>query len=143
MAGMSLRKTWVAGSCVDGPRLRVTLRFCERAFDFIGDRRIARPDLGWPGADELAVRPDQVFVEIPARRAGFADDAGGPAIERVGVGADDAVFLGQREIDLVIRLAELLDVGRRPRLLLAEIVGRHAEHDEALGAIAAPQRFEV
>src|SRR6266849_8954756 len=115
----------------------------QRALDFGDDRGIARAHWRWPGAGELAVGTDQVFVKVPARRAGFAEDGGDPAIERVGAGADDPVLLGQREIDLVIRLAELLDVGRRPRLLLAKIVGRYAEHDKAARAIAAPQRLEV
>ncbi len=68
---------------------------------------------------------------------------GDPAVERMGLGADDPAFLRQRKVDSVIGFAELLDLGRRSRLLLAEIVGRHAEHHEAAVAVVLPQRFET
>src|ERR1700704_1425763 len=99
-----------------GMTAELSLWLRQRALDFGGDRGVARADLRWPSAGELAVGADQVFMEVPARRPGFAQEAGDPAIEWVGVGADHPVLLGQREIDLVIRLAELLNVGRRPRL---------------------------
>ena len=82
-------------------------------------------------------------MEIPARGRALAKLDGDPAVERMGAAADDPVFLGQREIDLVVGLAELFDLGSRTRLLLAEIVGRHAEHNKAARLIPPPQGFEV
>src|SRR5207248_4695542 len=98
--------------------------FRQRALDLLRDRAVGRAHLRRPGAGQLAVRADQVFVEIPARRAGLAELGGDPAVERVGSAADYPILLGQREIDLVVGGAELFDLGGRARLLLAEIVGR-------------------
>ena len=81
---------------------------------------------------------DQEFVKVPARRSGLAQGVGDPAVERMGLGADNPAFLRQRKVDGIIGFAELLDLGRRSRLLLAEIIGRHAEHDEAAVAVALP-----
>ena len=115
----------------------------ESFVDLAGDRGIGRPHLRGPGAGQLAVGSDQVFAEIPARRAGLAESRGDPAVERVGGGADDPDLLGQREVDLVVGLAELFYLGGAAGLLLAEIVRGHAEHDEAAVAVALPQRLEI
>src|SRR5205814_8407705 len=61
----------------------------------------------------------------------------------MGGAADDPIFLGQRKIDLVVGLTELFDLRRRTRILLAEIVGRHTEHNKAARLIPPPQGFEV
>src|SRR4029077_19959622 len=92
---------------------------------------------------ELAVRSHQIFVEIPARRTGVAERFRDPAVERVCLAANDPALFGQRKVDGVIRRAEPLDLGGRTRLLPAEIVGRHTEHDETTIAIALPHGFEI
>src|SRR5204863_7470548 len=85
----------------------------------------------------------QILVEVPARRTGLAEVLSDPAVERVGLAADQPVLFGQREVHREIRGAELLDLAGRARLLPAEVVGRNAEHDEPTIAIALPQRFEI
>ena len=115
----------------------------QHLVDFRDDPRVGGRDLGRPGAGQFAVGRDQEFVKVPARGSGFAEGFGDPAVERMGLGADNPAFLRQREVDGVIGLAELLDLGRRSRLLLAEIIGRHAEHDEPPVAVALPQRLET
>ena len=55
----------------------------------------------------------------------------------------DVLLGGQREIDVEIDLAELLDRGRLTRLLLTEIVGGHAQHHQAAIAIAFPDFLET
>src|SRR5262249_50830391 len=102
------------------------------------DSAVARGDLRWPGADDLAIGTDQVFVKVPARRAGLAEFRRNPLIKRMSFAADNAGFLGQRKIDGIARSAEALDLGGRSRLLRPEIVRRHAEHDETAATVALP-----
>src|SRR5271155_1858171 len=61
----------------------------QQPLDLGGDSAVARGDLRWPGAGELSVGPDQVFVKVPTGRAGFANLRGYPSIERVSLGADN------------------------------------------------------
>src|ERR1700730_5206969 len=82
-------------------------------------------------------------VKVPARRTSLAKRLSDPAIERMGFAADDAGFLGKREVDRITRGAEALNLGRRSRLLRPEIVRRHAEHDEPAIAVALPQLLEI
>ena len=82
-------------------------------------------------------------MEVPARQRALAQGRADPAVERMRRGADHPDLLGQREINLVVGLAERLDLRGAARLLLAEIVARHAEHDEPPVAVLPPQRFEV
>src|SRR5262249_28316339 len=78
-----------------------------------------------------------------ARRAGLAERLGDPAIEGMSLAADYPVLFGEREIHRITRGAKALDLGSRSRLLLPEIVRRHAEHDEPAVAVAPPQRLEI
>src|ERR1700730_11732733 len=56
--------------------------FCrQQTLDFGGDSVVGRGDLGGPRTGQLAIRPDQVFVEVPARRAGLTENRGDPAVE--------------------------------------------------------------
>ena len=59
------------------------------------------------------------------------------------VAADHPVFLGQREIDIVIGHAELLDLSGGAGLLRAEIVGRDAKDDQSLIAVLPPERLQI
>src|SRR5438045_4926232 len=75
-------------------RQRTRLRRRQHSFDLGRDCTVGRLDLRRPGAGQRAIGADQVFVEIPARRAGLAELGGDPAIERMGGAADHPVFLG-------------------------------------------------
>src|ERR1051325_4313903 len=138
-AGIAAERWSRGGHC---PAWARSPRRRQHPFDLGGDGVIGRLDRGRPGAAKLTVGADQVFVEIPERGGPLAELGRNPAVERVGGAADKPIFLGKREIDLVVGLAELFDLGRRARLLLAEIVGRHAEHDEAPRLAAPPHGFE-
>src|SRR6516162_7869401 len=94
----------------------------QQTLDLGGDSPVARGDLRWPGADELSIRPDQIFVKVPAWRAGLAKLCCNPLIKRMSFAADNSAFLRKREVDGIPRSAELLDLGGRPRLLRPEIV---------------------
>ena len=115
----------------------------KQLLDFAGDAAVGRRDLRRPRTGKLAIGSHQIFVEVPARRAGLAEAFRDPAVERVRLAADDPALFGQRKIDGVIRRAELLDFAGRARFLPAKVVGRHAEHDEPAIAIALPQGFKI
>ncbi len=72
--------------------------------------------------DEMAVRTDQIFMEVPTRLAGKSDLTRGPAIERVRGVAFDLNLVRHREVDAVIDLAERADLICRTWLLATEIV---------------------
>src|SRR3954453_20255556 len=82
-----------------------------------------------------AVRGHQVFVEVPARHRGGSQFPPGPLVEGVRLGAGYRLLVGPREVDCEVDRAEVLDLFGAPRLLPAEIVARHAEHDEAAVAV--------
>ena len=82
-------------------------------------------------------------MEVPLRRSRVAEFVGDPAIERVGPGADHALFRGHGEIDGVVRLAEGPYLRFVMRLLAAEIVRRHAEHDQPAVPVTLPQRLQI
>src|SRR5260221_1253898 len=117
--------------------------FRQQPFDLGRDFLVRRPDPRRPGAGDAAVGRDEVFVEVPARRSGVAELLGDPAEERMRGGADDVLLVGERKIDRVVALAELLDLVGRARLLLAEIVRRHTDDDEAAIAVLTPERLEI
>src|SRR6516164_7029969 len=48
--------------------------------------------------------------------AGFTERVCNPAIERMGITAEDAALLGERKIDRIIRRTKFFDLGRRSRL---------------------------
>src|SRR5579885_2873730 len=77
----------------------------QQPLDLAGDRGVGRPHLRRPGAGELAVRADKVFVEVPARRPRLAQLFGDPAVERMRRRADHPHLFGQRKADAVIGLA--------------------------------------
>src|SRR4051812_49210540 len=60
----------------------------QELLDLGGDGAVGRLDRGGPGAGELAVGRDQVFVEVPARRRALAQLGGNPAEEGVRAAAD-------------------------------------------------------
>ena len=59
----------------------------------------------------------------------------------MGVAALHRNLLGQREIDLILRFAELFYFVGAARLLLSEIIGRDAENNEAAPALYAKLGF--
>ena len=81
-------------------------------------------------------------MEVPLRNARVPEFVGNPAIQRVGVGADDPLLGGHREIHAVIGFAKRLDRRLVVRLLAAEVVRRHAEHDQSALAVAFPERLQ-
>src|SRR6516165_9269595 len=85
----------------------------QQPLDLGGDSAVARGDLRWPSAGQLAVA------------------------------TDDPIFLSKREVDGITRGTEALDLGGRSRLLCPEIVRRHAEYDETAATIALPERLEI
>src|SRR5215469_15855577 len=111
----------------------------QRRFDRAGDGAVLGRDPRGPSAGKRAVGGDEIFVEIPAWRAGLLRD---PLIEGMRLAARHRLFRRERKIDAVILLAKTLDLALAPRLLRAEIIRRHAEQDEALIAIALPQLLE-
>src|SRR5215469_12060601 len=69
--------------------------------DRVDDAGIHRLDLGREHGREMAVAPDQVFVEVPARRLDRALDRG-PSVERMRILAPDLLFGGEREGDAIV-----------------------------------------
>src|SRR5579871_2262571 len=104
-----------------------SLSRAKRLLDGSRDCGIGGIDARRPRARDRAIGTDQIFVEIPARRARFAELAREPAIKRMGVLADHALLRREREIDLVVALAKALDFGFAAGFLSAEIIRRHAE----------------
>src|SRR5258707_126565 len=54
----------------------------QQGLDLGGDSAVGRGDLRRPCAGGLAVGTDQGFLEIPSRRAGFAEGLNDPSIKR-------------------------------------------------------------
>src|ERR1700679_1037471 len=84
--------------------------FGDRLIDCRADLLSARLRPRAEGAREGAVLVDEVFVEVPFRRGGFAELLRDPFVERVRAGADDVLLRGHREVDRETRLAEGLDL---------------------------------
>src|SRR5450830_453505 len=105
-------------------------RFCDNA-------RAACRRYSPESSFSVAVAADQVFMEIPARRLQRALDHR-PLVERVGVLALDRDLFGERKGDVIFPMRGLADVAGAARLLAAEVVGRHGEHDQPLVAVARP-----
>lgn len=114
----------------------------QQGLDRVGDGAAVRLHRGGPGGGDAAIGGQQIFVEVPARRLRLAQRLGDPAVERVGFRPGHRVFRGHREVDPEIHLAELPDLLGAARLLPAEIVRRHAQHDEAAVAVLVPQRLQ-
>src|SRR5579883_290324 len=92
--------------------------------DLTGDLGRGRADLARPGAGELALLVDQVFVEVPFGQRALARLAADPLVEAVRVHADDLLLGRHGEGDAVVGLAELGDLGLGLGLLRAEVVRR-------------------
>src|SRR6202040_1064888 len=132
---LARRKGWRGAS---------TARFgLQQSVDLPGHGAIGRSDRGRPRALQAAIGPDEILVEIPARRAGLAELGGNPAKEGMRLGPDHLLLFREREVDGIVAFTEFLDLRRRARLLLAEIVGRHADDDDPAVAVALPQRLEI
>src|SRR3546814_716893 len=63
-------------------------------------------------------------------------------IQRMLIGAAHRDLREQREVHVVIRRAEILDLGVAAGLLFLEIVGREAEHFQPLAALVLIQLFQ-
>ena len=118
-------------------RAEVGLAFFQIFDDLLrrGGRRMPRHH------PSLAI--DQELAEVPRDRAGhwrtFTRERGE---ERMLLRAvRDADFGEQREGHLVVRGAELLDLGGRARFLRAEVIARETKHDEAARAVFLMERF--
>jgi hypothetical protein len=86
--------------------------------DRCGQQGVVGLDPRGPGAGQAAIRRDQILVEVPARCGVRTEFCGDVTEERMRAGAADRLLLGQREVDVEIDLAELLDLGRAARLLV-------------------------
>src|SRR5690606_22274889 len=99
----------------------------DRLDDFgivrLGSRRVA--------GDDLAILADQELLEVPANLAAagwLGVDRGQFLVKGGGVFAVHVDLFQQREVDPVSGRAEFGDFFRRPRLLAAELIARHADH---------------
>ena len=114
---------------------------------------MAADDLGRLGVDggpepvdHLAVGGDQELLEVPLDVAGVALGVGRLGqllVEGMALLAVDIDLLGDGEGDAVGGRAEGGDLVRRPRLLAAELVARHAEDGEAAVAVLLLQVLEA
>lgn len=80
-------------------------------------------------------------MEVPFWRSTFSQFRGDPAVERMGVSADDHTLLGNRKSNAVPD-AQSLDRGVRTRFLLAEVIGWNADHDQAPVPISIPKLLQ-
>src|SRR4029077_19389812 len=87
---------------------------------------------------QVAVAPDQVFAEIPARPLERPLGCR-PFVKRMGVLALHGHLFRDRKGDVVLALGGGVDVAYASRLLAAKIVGRHAENSQPLVAVSRPQ----
>src|SRR6516165_2515336 len=94
----------------------------QQPLDLGGDSLVARGDLRWPSAGQLAVRGDQVFVKVPAWHAGLAEFCRNPLVKWMCFATDNPAFFGERKVDGITGGAETFDLGGRSRLLRPEIV---------------------
>src|SRR6185437_5967557 len=111
----------------------------QRSFDRARDHLVLGTDPRGPGAGKRAVGCNEIFMEVPARRAAFLRN---PLIEGMRFAAGNRLLCRKWKVDTVILLAEILDLSFATRLLRAEIIRRHAEQDEALVPIALPELLE-
>src|SRR5690606_33663729 len=95
--------------------------------------------------DHPAVAADQELGEVPLDRVD-AEQAAllvlQPLPQRVGGGAVDLDLGEHREADVVGQRAEIADLVRIARLLVAELVAGKAEHHQALVAVVAPELLQ-
>src|SRR6201996_313416 len=103
--------------------------------------RFGRGQAAEPGL-QLAIRTDQIFVEIPARPRQPAAFRGQPLEQRMGGAALDVDLLGHGKIDPVIDLAERGDVVGLARLLAAELVAGHADDHQPIVLMLLPLLLE-
>ena len=115
----------------------------QRILDRLLELFRVRLDVGTEAGDQLTVRSDQELIEVPTYRPGVAGILAGKLLkERVRVVTLDGDLSVHGERDLEVRLAELLDVLVRGRLLPPKVIAREAGDDEALGFEVIIQRLE-
>ena len=91
--------------------------------------------------DELAVAPDQVLVEVPAWGAATGFDQFGK--KRVGFFAADHGFGKHGKFHAVGVVAKVGDFFGLAGLLLAKVIGRKTQHDQALGGVVSVELFQA
>ena len=115
----------------------------QRILDRLLELFRVRLDVGTEAGDQLTVRSDQELIEVPTYRPGVAGILAGKLLkERVRVVTLDGDLSVHGERDLEVRLAELLDILVRGRLLPPKVIAREAGDDEALGFEVIIQRLE-
>src|SRR4029453_15546839 len=90
----------------------------------------------------ISLAANKVFVEVPARNL-LRSRLGRPFVEGMGIRSLDDNLARDREGDAVMLLCRLGDLLGPARFLSTEIVGGHADDDEAAIAKLAPQFLQA
>ena len=115
----------------------------EQCLDRLGDFSGQRFHPRRPQIHQIPFLIEQILMEIPAGCARLAHLFDDPAIEGMGLVAADFLFGGQRKIHAVAGGAEFLNLRFGPRFLRAEVIRRHAQHDQSLRPVAFPQLLQA
>lgn len=115
----------------------------ERFFDCVPNGNIGETNPRRPRTCNRTIGTDQIFMEVPARRARFAQFSRDSAANRMGFGAHNFFFRSKWKIDAIATLAKALDLSFAARLLAAEVIRRHTLRHDATRPIEPPQRLEI
>jgi hypothetical protein len=124
-------------------------RFLQLVFNGLNQHVVFRSNIGGETGDNLAITTDKKLLEVPedivrtlenlahfrqlveqrviAVAVRFGDSIGQRVVELVLIVANDGDFRHDRESDVEVGRAEVLDFRIRPRFLPEEVVGREAD----------------